>query len=70
MNKLIEIINQNIKEYFNYYELMNYFRNHSSSLSQVLSNACSYEINNTPDSLSNSLTSSLLSKNISQDDIK
>lgn len=70
MERLIELANKDLNRCFNYYEMMNYFRYNSSPLSQALSNACSYELNNNPNNLNESLLGSMLSKNITRNEIE
>ena len=70
MERLIELAHKDLNGCFDYYEMMNYFRHNSSPLSQALSNACSYELNNNPNNLNESLLGSMLSKNITLNDIE
>ena len=70
MERLIELANKDLNGCFDYYEMMNYFRHNSSPLSQALSNACSYELNNNPNNLNESLLGSMLSKNITLNEIE
>ena len=69
MERLIELANKDLNGCSDYCKMMNYFR-HNSSLSQALSNACSYELNNNPNNLNESLLGSMLSKNITLNDIE
>lgn len=69
MESLIELANKDLNECSDYYEMMNYFRHNSSPVSQALSNACSYELNNNSNNLNETLCCSILTKTISQDDI-